>query len=72
MLKKIKQSSFNKSLDKLIENNVLLNKDIENYKKKIVDLYTDNKILLEKYKELLNNKEESKRNLSNEYSDKNT
>ena len=72
LLKKIKQSSFNKSLDKLIENNVLLNKDVENYKKKIVDLYTDNKILLNKYKELLNNKEVSKQNLSNAYSDKDT
>ena len=71
LLKKIQQSSFNKSLDKLVEDNILLNKEIENYKMKIVDLYKDNKVLLEKYKKSINIKEESKIELSNIYSDKN-
>ena len=46
LLKKVKISSFNKSLDKLIEDNIILIKEIENYKMKIVNLYKDNKIIL--------------------------
>ena len=72
LLKKIKESSFNKSLDKLIEDNIILNKENEKYKMKIVDLYNDNKIILEKNNELHNINEELKQQLSNRYNNKNT
>ena len=64
LLKKIKESSFNKSLDKLIEDNIILNKEIENYKMKIIDLYNDNKAILDKYNELQNINLELKQQLS--------
>ena len=54
LLKKIKESTYNKSLDKLIEDNITLNKEVENYKSKLVELYEDNKIILDKNNELLN------------------
>ena len=54
LLKKIKESTYNKSLDKLIEDNITLNKELENYKSKLVELYEDNKIILDKNNELLN------------------
>ena len=68
LLKKIKESSYNKSLDKLIEDNLILNKEIEKYKMNIIDLYNDNKILLEKNNELQNMNEELKQQLSNGFS----
>ena len=54
LLKKIKESTFNKSLDKLIEDNITLNQEKENYKMKLVGLYHDNKAILDKNNELLN------------------
>ena len=68
LLKKIKESSYNKSLDKLIEDNLILNKEIEKYKMNIIDLYNDNKILLEKNNELQNMNGELKQQLSNGFS----
>ena len=49
LLKKIKESSYDKSLDKLIEDNTQLSKEIEVIKSKMVALYNDNKTLY-KYK----------------------
>ena len=72
LLKKVKISSFNKSLDKLIEDNIILNKEIENYKMKIVNLYKDNKIILEKNNELQNINEELKQKLTKGFSNQNS
>jgi len=72
LLKKVKISSFNQSLDKLIEDNIILNKEIENYKMKIVDLYKDNKILLEKNNEFQDIIGELKQKLSKEISNQNS
>ena len=72
LLKKIKISSFNKSLDKLIGDNIILNKEIENYKTKIVDLYKDNKIILEKNNELQNINNELRQKLSKDFPKKNS
>ena len=71
LLKKIKESSFNKSLDKLIEDNIILNKEIENCKIKIVDLFNDNKIILEKNTELQQINEQLKQQISNNFSNNN-
>ena len=51
LLKNIKQSSNERTLDKLIEDNTLLNKEIITIKNKIIDLYNDNKALFNKFNE---------------------
>ena len=71
LLKKVKESSFNQSLDKLIEDNIILNKEIENCKLKIVDLYNDNKIIIQKNNELQNINEKLKQTLSKIFSNNN-
>ena len=65
LLKKIKESTFNKSLDKLIEDNIILIKEKENYKMKLVGLYHDNKVILDKNNELLNIINDLKQQISN-------
>ena len=65
LLKKIKESTFNKSLDKLIEDNIILIQEKENYKMKLVDLYHDNKTILDKNNELLNIINDLKQQISN-------
>ena len=72
LLKKVKESSFNQSLDKLIEDNFILNKEIENCKLKIVDLYNDNKIIIQKNNELQNINEKLKQTLSKIFSNNNS
>ena len=72
LLKKVKESSFNQSLDKLIEDNIILNKEIENCKLKIVDLYNDNKIIIQKNNELQNINEKLKQTLSKIFSNNNS
>ena len=72
LLKKVKESSFNQSLDKLIEDNIILNKEIENCKLKIVDLYNDNKIIIQKNNELQNINEKLKQTLSKIISNNNS
>jgi len=72
LLKKVKESSFNQSLDKLIEDNIILNKEIENCKLKIVDLYNDNKIIIQKNNELQNINEKLKQALSKIISNNNS
>ena len=59
-------------MDKLIEDNIILNKEIENYKMKIVNLYKDNKIILEKNNELQNINEELKQKLTKGFSNQNS
>ena len=72
LLKKVKESSFNQSLDKLIEDNIILNKEIENCKLKIVDLYNDNKIIIQKNNKLQNINEKLKQTLSKIFSNNNS
>jgi hypothetical protein len=72
LLKKVKESSFNQSLDKLIEDNIILNKENENCKLKIVDLYNDNKIIIQKNNELQNINEKLKQTLSKIFSNNNS
>ena len=64
LLKKIKESSYDKSLDKLIEDNTQLSKEIEIIKSKAVALYNDNKILYKYKNELEKINKELKQKLS--------
>lgn len=69
LLKKIKDSSYDKSLDKLIEDNTQLTKEIENLKSKTIALYNDSKILFKYKNELEKINEELKQQLSYSPSD---
>ena len=63
LLKKIKESSYDKSLDKLIEDNTQLSKENELIKSKAIALYNDNKILFNYKNELEKINEELKQKL---------
>ena len=65
LLKKIKESSYDKSLDRLIEDNTQLSKEIEIIKSKAIALYNDNKILYNYKNELEKINGELKQKLSN-------
>ena len=65
LLKKIKESSYDKSLDKLIEDNTQLSKENEIIKSKAIALYNDNKILFNYKNELEKINEELKQKLYN-------
>ena len=65
LLKKIKESSYNKSLDKLVMDNTQLNKEIEMLKDKIINLYEDNKLLYNYNNELEKEIEELRAKLTN-------
>ena len=65
LLKKIKESSYNKSLDKLVMDNTQLNKEIEMLKDKIINLYEDNKLLYNYNNELEKEIEDLKTKMTN-------
>ena len=65
LLKRIKESSYDQSLDKLIEDNTQLTKEIENLKSKTIALYNDNKTLFKYKNELEKINEELKKQISN-------
>jgi len=65
LLEKIKQSSYNKSLDKLVMDNTKLNKEIEMMKEKMINLYEDNKQLYNYNNELEKEIEEIKTKITN-------
>ena len=65
LLKKIKESSYNKSLDKLVMDNTQLNKEIEMMKEKIINLYEDNKLLYNYNNELEKEIEDLKTKMTN-------
>ena len=65
LLKKIKESSYNKSLDKLVMDNTQLNKEIEMLKEKMINLYEDNKLLYNYNNELEKEIEELRTKLTN-------
>ena len=70
LLKKIKESSYDKSLDKLIEDNTQLSKENEIIKSKSIVLYNDNKQIFNYKNQLEKLNEELKMQLSNIISDK--
>ena len=70
LLKKIKESSYDKSLDKLITDNTVLCKEIEIMKQKIADLYEDNKVLFNTNNELEKINKELKQNINNNSNNK--
>ena len=65
LLKKIKESSYNKSLDKLVMDNTQLNKEIEMMKEKMINLYEDNKLLYNYNNELEKEIEDLKTKMTN-------
>ena len=71
LLKKIKESSYDKSLDKLIEDNTQLSKELEIIKSKTIALYNDNKILFKYKNELEKINEDLKKQLLNKDSNTN-
>ena len=65
LLKKIKESSYNKSLDKLVMDNTQLNKEIEMLKEKMINLYEDNKLLYKYNNDLEKEIEELRTKITN-------
>ena len=65
LLKKIKESSYNKSLDKLVMDNTQLNKENEMMKEKMINLYEDNKLLYNYNNELEKEIEDLKTKMTN-------